>query len=188
MRAQIGEQCVINANEQFWDQMLSMNVEAVAGLSKFRAAAGHLPGSVVLSGVWTGRVEVRMEGASAREAMAAMMMQPVEQVAEADTVEATKEIANIIAGVIKSCLPRPCNMRVPEAAVETKDCVSEAAPEDVIELVFGHETGDRLVRVWEQECLEAAAAEQAAGVSRVTRYRGREWARFSRRQPRFSLL
>ena len=153
MRAQIGEQCVINANAQFWDKMLAMTLEPMAGRREFHVSAGHLLGSVDLSGVWTGRIEVRLDGELARQATAAMMMQPAESVAEADTVDATKEIANIIAGVIKSCLPRPCAMTVPEAAVEARDFTSEAAGEDTIEVVFRHEAGDLMVRVWERECL-----------------------------------
>jgi len=36
-----------------------------------------------------------------------MMMQPLETVAESDALDATKEIANMIAGTIKSALPAP---------------------------------------------------------------------------------
>ena len=57
----------------------------------------------------------------AYQATAAMMMQPLETVAEADALDATKEIANMIAGVIKSSLPRPCTMAVPESTVEAGD-------------------------------------------------------------------
>jgi hypothetical protein len=38
----------------------------------------------------------------AYQATAAMMMQPLEAVGEADALDATKEIANIIASTIKS--------------------------------------------------------------------------------------
>ena len=154
MRAQIGEQCVIKASDQFWEQMLAMKLEPLPSPREFQVGGGYLIGSVNLSGVWTGRIEVRLAGPLAREATAAMMMQPPDTVAEADTVDATKEIANIIAGVIKSCLPRPCNMTVPEASVESHEFAKVSAGEDAdsIEVVFRHDAGELLVRVWEQEC------------------------------------
>lgn len=154
MRAQIGEESVIQANAQFWEQMLAMTVEPIPGPREFHAAAGHLVGSVGLSGVWTGRIEVRLDGSLAREATAAMLMQPAEEVGEADTVDATKEIANMIAGVIKSCLPRPCAMTVPAASVEMEAFTSAAPGDDSLEVVFRHGSGDLMVRVWEQECLQ----------------------------------
>ncbi|MGA3082935.1 MAG: chemotaxis protein CheX, partial [Terracidiphilus sp.] len=102
MRAQLDQQNVINANAQFWEPMLAMTLNALAGPEEFCVGAGHMLGSVNLSGVWKGRIEVRMAGELAYEATAAMMMQPVETVGEADALDATKEIANMIAGLIKS--------------------------------------------------------------------------------------
>lgn len=151
MRAQIGEQCVIKANAQFWDQMLAMTLEPIPGRQEFHADAGHLMGSVDLSGVWTGRIEVRLDGKLARTATAAMLMQPPDSVLEADTLDATREIANIIAGVIKSSLPRPCAMTVPEAVVETTEFISEEPGEDSVEVVFRHDSGGLMVRVLERE-------------------------------------
>lgn len=153
MRAQIGEQCVISANAQFWDQMLAMKLDPMPPPQEFQVGAGHLVGSVDLTGVWTGRIEVRMAEPLAREATAAMMMQPLDTVAAADTVDATKEIANIIAGVIKSCLPRPCAMTVPVAAVESGEFTSLAVgvADNSIQVVFRHDAGGLLVRVCEAE-------------------------------------
>jgi CheY-specific phosphatase CheX len=118
MRVQLDEQSVIKANSQFWEQMLAMTLDPMAEPGEFCLSAGHLHGSVTLGGVWKGRIEVRMAEGLAYQATAAMMMQPVETVAEADALDATKEIANMIAGVIKSSLPRPCTMTVPESIVE----------------------------------------------------------------------
>ena len=90
----------------------------------------------------------------AYRATAAMLMQPMETVSEADTLDATKEIANMIAGVIKSSLPRPCTMNVPEATVEAKGYCSRSLTEDTLAVAFRHASGDLMVSVWEQECLE----------------------------------
>lgn len=152
MRAQLDKQSVINANSQFWEQMLSMTLDPLPPPGQFCVSAGHLLGSVNLSGVWKGRIEVRLAERLAYEATAAMLMQPVDTLAETDTLDATREIANMIAGSIKSSLPRPCAMALPEAAVETEGFSSQPRTEDSLEVVFRHVAGDLMVRVWEQEC------------------------------------
>ena len=88
----------------------------------------------------------------AYHATASMLMLPVESVAEADALDAAKEIANIIAGVIKSSLPRPCAMAVPESAVGHERFECPAATEDSLAVAFQHAAGHLMVRVWEQEC------------------------------------
>jgi CheY-specific phosphatase CheX len=153
MRAQLDEQSVIKANGQFWDQMLAMKLEPRLTPQEFSAAAGHLYGCCALTGAWVGRVEVRMAQALAYEATAAMMMQPINTVAELDALDATKEIANMIAGTIKSSLPRPCGMTVPVSAVEQEAFQGPPPAEDALMVAFRHTSGDLLVRIWEQECV-----------------------------------
>lgn len=152
MKALVDEQCVIKASSQFWEQMLAMILDPVPAAGEYCVGAGHVLGSVNLGGVWKGRIEVRMAEGLAYQATAAMMMQPVESVAEADALDATKEIANMIAGTIKSSLPRPCTMTVPESAVETEGFCSHPQTEDSLMVVFRHASGDLMVRVWEEEC------------------------------------
>jgi CheY-specific phosphatase CheX len=152
MRAQVDEQCVIKANSQFWEQMLAMILDPVPANGEFCVGPRHVLGSVQLGGVWKGRIEVRMTEALAYQATAAMMMQPLETVLEADALDATKEIANMIAGTIKSSLPRPCTMTVPESAVEAEGYCSPAQTCDTLAVAFRHESGNLMVRVWEEEC------------------------------------
>src|SRR5580658_6320790 len=152
MKARVDEQNVIKANAQFWEQMLAMSLEAMSSPEKLCLGAGHLFGVVALKGVWRGHVEVRMDDGLAYEATAAMMMQAVETVGEADVLDATKEIANMIAGTIKSSLPRPCSMTVPESAVELEEFRGPFGTEDAVVVGFHHSAGDLMVRIWEQEC------------------------------------
>jgi CheY-specific phosphatase CheX len=152
MTAGVNLQCVIKANAQFWEQMLAMTVEAMPSAEEFCLDAGHMMGSVGLTGAWKGRIEVRMTGRLAYAATAAMMMQALDTVAETDALDATKEIANMIAGTIKSSLPRPCSMTVPEAAVEREGFCVRATTEETLEVVFQHAAGEMVVRVLELEC------------------------------------
>jgi CheY-specific phosphatase CheX len=152
MKALVDEQCVIKANSQFWEQMLAMTLDTLPAPKEFCVGAGHVLGSVNLGGVWKGRIEVRLAEGLAYQATAAMMMQPLETVAEADALDAAKEIANMIAGTVKSSLPRPCTMSVPESAVQAESFCGPAQTEDSLVVAFHHESGDLMVRVWEQEC------------------------------------
>ena len=153
MFAQVNEQTVVNASRQFWEQMLSMSMEALPHFGESALSAGHMVGSVALSGVWKGRIEVRMATGLAYEATAAMMMQAIDSVVEADALDATKEIANMIAGVIKSSLPRPCTMTVPESEIGAEGFLKESDCGDCLDVRFRHVSGEFLVRVWEQECI-----------------------------------
>ena len=67
-----------------------------------------------------------------------MLMQPPETVAEADRLDAIKEIANMIAGVIKSSLPRPCAMSVPEAVLKPEKFCSAMRNMYSVAVAFHH--------------------------------------------------
>jgi CheY-specific phosphatase CheX len=154
MRAQLDDQCVVKANSQFWEQMLAMTLDPMPGPEEFCVSAGHVLGCVSLGGAWKGRIEVRMAEALAYQATAAMMMQPLESVGESDALDATKEIANMIAGTIKSSLPRPCTMSVPESSVEAKGFCGVPETEDTLIVAFRHSAGEMMVRIVEEECTE----------------------------------
>jgi CheY-specific phosphatase CheX len=149
MLAQLDEQSVINANSQFWEQMLAMSLDSMPSPEEFSVGAGHVLGSVDLAGAWKGRIEVRMAEGLAYQATAAMMMQPLDTVAQADALDATKEIANMIAGTIKSSLPRPCTMSVPESAVETEGFCGHSPTHDTLSVGFRHTAGDLMVSILE---------------------------------------
>lgn len=149
MRAELDESAIIKASSQFWEQMLAMTVTPMARPSEFCVGPGHVQARVGLSGAWNGSIEVRLEGRLATVATAAMLMQPLEEVAPADTLDATREIANMIAGVIKSSLPRPCNMTVPDSELIAEGFCSPAQSDDAMMVAFVHEAGELMVRISE---------------------------------------
>ena len=153
--AQVDEACVIKANSQFWEQMLSMNLGPPLLPHDSCLCPGHLSGSVNLKGIWNGRIELRMSSGLAYLATAAMMMQPVETVAEVDALDAVREIVNMIAGVIKSSLPRPCSMTVPESSVALETWCGGPSTEDSLVVAFRHASGDLMIRIWEQNYVPA---------------------------------
>ena len=151
MRVHLKEEMVTQANAQFWEQMLSMKLVSIPIPAESCLPPGHFVASVDFSGIWRGSVEVRMALELGKSATAAMLMLPVEELSEADTLDAIKEIANMIAGGIKSALPRPCSMTVPISALHLKLFCGPARTEDSLTVAFQHETGDLIIRVLELE-------------------------------------
>ena len=150
MQTHIDEESLVRANAQFWEQMLGMQMETVPFAEDYCVDAGHVLVSVGLWGTWNGRVEVRLEKDLAHAATAAMLMQPVDTVCEADTLDATREIVNMIAGILKSSLP-PCSMTVPESAIVTERLCSRLHAGNTLTVAFRHEIGGLLVRVGEED-------------------------------------
>jgi CheY-specific phosphatase CheX len=151
MRAQISEHHLIEATSRFWDQMLAMKLVPEPIGQAFCVGHQHLLGCIDLKGAWKGRIEIRMAEDLARAATAAMLMLPVETVADADMMDAISEVANIIAGVIKSSLPQPCEMSLPRSAVEACNFCGVEPSGNAIDVAFRHTDGKMAVRVWEDE-------------------------------------
>ena len=151
MRSHLDEQSLVRANAQFWEQMLGMQMETIPFAEEFCVNPGHILVSVGIHGMWKGRIEVRMARDLANVAAAAMLMQPVEDTAEADTLDATREIVNMIGGLLKSSLPQPCSMTVPESMVATETLCAVLHGENTITVAFRNEAGGLLVRVREEE-------------------------------------
>jgi chemotaxis protein CheX len=151
MPTHLDEESLVRANAQFWEQMLGMQMETVPFAEDLCVGAGHVLVSVDLSGIWNGRIEVRMAKDLAHAATAAMLMQPADEVGEADTLDATREIVNMIAGLLKSSLPQPCSMTVPESAIVTEMLCSRLHAKNTLTVAFRHATGGLLVRVREEE-------------------------------------
>ena len=150
MLTNIDEASVIQANALFWEQMLAMRLEPLYMAGEFCVDAGHVLASVQMSGAWVGRMEVRLSIELAATATAAMLMQPVEEVGAADTLDAVKEIANMIAGTLKSSLPRPCAMTVPQSSLELARFCGPPQTGDSLVVAFRHPSGEMMVRVCEE--------------------------------------
>ena len=154
MRTQVTPENVEKANSQFWEQMLGMRLERIgpgspAGADSASIDHLHVMGCCELAGVWSGLIEVRLSMGLAQVATAAMLMQVPEAVLSEDLLDATKEIANMIAGTIKSVLPRPCTMTVPHAEIENRDVSSLDRTPGVLSVYFENDAGTLLVRVCE---------------------------------------
>lgn len=147
MQIELDEASIIKASNQFWEQMLAMKLDPMASPEQFCLASGHVLGMVSLSGAWNGRIEIRMDEGLSHQATAAMLMQPIDAIGDTDTLDATKEITNMIAGVIKSSLPRPCAMTVPDAAVRQEQYCALMRDDRSVAVAFHHDAGNLMVVV-----------------------------------------
>lgn len=140
---------VVDANNVLWQQMPELVLRPTEISEGVHPGSALMSGSVVIEGVWTGCIEVWLEKEFAYVATSAMMMQPLPTVSEADVIDAVKEIANIVGGLLKSTLPRPTSMKVPEftnvADALYKDCDAKVC----LTVAFRHASGMMLVRVRE---------------------------------------
>jgi len=161
MQAELDAASLVKANALFWEQMLSMTLEPIPDSDIFCVDAGHLMGSVGLSGAWNGRIEVRLAEGLARAATAAMLMQPAEEVSQSDALDAIREIANMIGGVIKSSLPRPCSLSLPESTTATEGICTRPHGENTLSVAFRHSAGGLLVVVLEDKCLQESISSQS---------------------------
>lgn len=152
MRADLNEDSLVKANAQFWEQMLAMQLDREPSHESFSIASEHLLASVSLSGMWTGRIEVRLAKGLALAATAAMLMQPEDAVSDADVMDAIREVANMIGGVIKSSLPRPCAMTIPVSTVSPEGPHEETRLGEALAVAFRHPAGGLMVIVWEEPC------------------------------------
>lgn len=153
MQTHIDEESLVRATAQFWQQMLGMKMETVPFDEEFCVGAGHVLVSVSLSGQWNGRIEVRLARELAHAATAAMLMQPVKTVSEADALDATREVANMIAGILKASLP-PSSMTIPESAVIAESLSARLHGDDTLSVAFHHAMGGLLVRVREERDMQ----------------------------------
>ncbi|MGO8757360.1 MAG: chemotaxis protein CheX [Terracidiphilus sp.] len=151
MQVEIDAASLMKANAQFWEQMLNMQLDPVPDAEGFCVSPGHLMGCVSISGAWKGRIEVRLAEGLARTATAAMLMQPPETVSEVDALDAIREIANMIGGVIKSALPRPTSLSLPESSVAAEGDCTRTVVANSLAIAFQHSSGGLLLRVWEEE-------------------------------------
>lgn len=156
MQIQLDESAIIKANAQFWEQMLAMDLAPLATPNEFCLGVGHVLSLVKLSGAWTGSIEIRMDQTLNQRATAVMLMQPPETVQEPDALDAAREIANMIAGGIKSSLPRPCAMTVPEARIAGESYCGQMRSRHSVAVAFREAAGEMMISVLMQTSKEAA--------------------------------
>ena len=149
------EEEILEITEATWTSMLGMEIHRRVDSGAPEGATSVLIGHVGISGAWEGQVMVHGTSGLARSAASKIFSIAPEEVTEQDEVDALYELSNIIAGNIKSLLPEPCQLSLPE--VERRDeWDAEATGADrVSELSFESEGHVLQVAVWKRELSKA---------------------------------
>jgi chemotaxis protein CheX len=106
--------------EQVWSSYLDLD-----GMSPLVPAVGptspaDVSAAVSVTGSWQGHVVVSCSAGASRNAAATLLGIEVEDVTIDDVSDAVGELANIIGGNVKSLLPQPCALALPQVLVDEK--------------------------------------------------------------------
>jgi len=93
-----------------WSSML--NIDLAPGAIASPDGQMHI-GCINISGAWVGAVEIACPTSAAREFSARMLQTDAASLAEGDVNDAFGELANLVAGQIKSQLPGSTQLSVP---------------------------------------------------------------------------
>ncbi len=144
------EEEILEITEATWNSMLGLDIRPNAAGPAPSAEEDILVGQVHISGAWEGHVQLYGTGALAQSAAAKIFAIAPDAVQAQDQIDAMYELTNIIAGNIKSLLPEPCHISLPqvERAAEWEGGVTGA--DRVSELSFECEAQPLLVTLWKQ--------------------------------------
>lgn len=103
---------IVEITRTVWSSFLQLDLAVVP------PEEAPLPGRVLsaalrLSGAWSGAVLLQCPEGHAAAAAAAMFAREPAQLSDGDARDAVGELANIVAGNIKSLLPAPCELSLP---------------------------------------------------------------------------
>jgi chemotaxis protein CheX len=102
-----------------WGEMLGLPLEEAAAVRPPECITGF----VEISGGFSGTVRVELSRPLARKVAAALFGMELEQVSDAEVVDAVGEVVNILGGNLKALLPGPSTLSLPR--VEDGDVAGE---------------------------------------------------------------
>ncbi|GAA3871762.1 hypothetical protein GCM10022243_41290 [Saccharothrix violaceirubra] len=106
--------------EQVWAAFLDDGNPAVIGFAA-GDERGDLAASVSVAGAWEGTLVVSCTDDASREVASALFAMPVSEVTPADIGDALGELANVLGGNVKSMLPSPSTLSLPEVFTTDDD-------------------------------------------------------------------
>lgn len=112
----IGARDVAEITNSVWETLLEKTLIEQAG----GAIAPSTGAQVRIGGAWEGRVCLKMSLDLARAVTAHIFAIPEDEVDDELIADAVRELANIVSGNIKSLLPDPSELGLPEPAGEVE--------------------------------------------------------------------
>jgi len=149
------EEEILEITETTWNAMLGMNIQHTPTNVVPSQGEEALIGQVSISGAWEGEVFLHVTMALARSAASKIFALAPESVQDQDQIDAVYELSNIIAGNIKSLLPEPCKLSLPQVERVTAWETDAIEANRVSELSFESEGQALMITLWKRELSNA---------------------------------
>jgi len=135
---------IVEIAQGFWDAYLPEDAVLLPGsvLPEIEEVRGHID----IGGSWSGRVEISTSLAAARRVAASLFSLRPEVLDQSEILDALGELVNVVGGNIKSILPAPTSLSVPQVADGPGEWRFDALLEREILLSWNSEPV--VVRVW----------------------------------------
>ncbi len=126
----LGNEKLLGVVDEIFSMMLQIDAQPV-DVSVQAAADADYRGCVQINGEWEGRVHLDTTEGFATDAASRMLMMSPGEVGKSDVVDTLAELTNMVGGSIKSFLPGPSKLSIPnvDAAGEI-DTSNGSAPVD----------------------------------------------------------
>jgi chemotaxis protein CheX len=111
----VGQEEIASITDYVWNTVLGLGLEPLQGAFTLREE--QLTGCVSLTGSWEGTVTVACSSSFARQATGIMYKIRPEEASMQQVYDALGELANIVGGNIKACLPGPTALSLPVIVV-----------------------------------------------------------------------
>jgi chemotaxis protein CheX len=133
---------LVRLTQQLWSEMLSLDLIPVSAAAP-KIASG-LVAFVQVAGGWDGTVRLDISSILAREAAAALLGVPAEEVSRDQVGDTAGELANITGGSVKALLPAPSKLSLPVVAEAADYTVESGDDRRLLQAVFRYR-GENLV-------------------------------------------
>lgn len=144
------EQEIFEVTETTWQAMLGLGIQPGILPTSIDPADRFWTGKVEISGAWNGVVVLHGSEQLAHSAASVIFGNGPLEVSAQEQKDAMYELTNVIAGNIKSLLPGPCQLALPQVMQTTPEGLDVAQAERVSELVFDCQDEPLFVSLWKR--------------------------------------
>jgi len=145
------EEEILEITESTWNALLGLDIQPSASTQFSSEREGLFKGHVDITGAWEGSVIICGTDGLARSAAAQIFSLGCNAVQEQDQIDAMYEFANIIAGNIKSLLPEPCQLALPQVERCSQGISALPGAHQVSGLHFECQGQPLVVTVWKRD-------------------------------------
>ena len=142
------EQEVLEITETTWQALLGLDIQACILPETIDLDDGFWTGKVEISGAWNGFVLLHGSRQLTHSAASGIFASDDSELTAQDRMDAMYELTNVIAEHIKSLLPEPCQLSLPQVMQTTPEGLNMAHAERVSELVFDSPDQPLFVSLW----------------------------------------